>query len=344
MDNKNLKKDTLGKAILKTVIMLILLSTIGFVVSYVLIFAFERLFQVNNSYTDFSLVYKDGTDVKAYSSASMKIIIQTMVYMITVFVLFLVSLNVYFKRHVLSKKDSIIYSIFMILLLYVSSFLLINMGIRNVNDIIDNFNKIILTYNANSFEKYINKLANLKILVTVIYSLGATLTCLFSLIVIKNSLNEAESKPEGEVRKVVVKKIVKPVSAVSEKKEEPEKPEEPEKQPVVGKKEEPVAEASTKEEKVAEVPKEEVVEKTKEEAVTQEVKQEVKQEEKKETTSVDVAAELDEEEKRIVSEINNMISDLDASKKEPEKTEKVEKKVSFVGQNTKKKNNNNKKK
>ena len=134
VDNKNTKQDSLGKACLKTVIILVLLSTIGFVISYFLMFAFEKLFKVDNNYTVFELMYKEGASVKYFSSAKIKIILQTMIYMISVFIMFLVSLNIYFKKHVLSKKDSLLYSLFVFILLYSSSFILIRIGIKTIND------------------------------------------------------------------------------------------------------------------------------------------------------------------------------------------------------------------
>ena len=49
VDNKDRKQDTLLKACLKTVVILVLLSTIGFVVSYMLRFGFEKIFKVTKN-------------------------------------------------------------------------------------------------------------------------------------------------------------------------------------------------------------------------------------------------------------------------------------------------------
>ena len=97
-------------------------------------------------------MYKDGASVKYFSSAKIKIIIQSMIYMISVFIMFLVSLNIYFKSHILTKKDSILYSLFIFVILYVSSFILIKIGINVIDDVINNFNNVVLTYNTNTFE------------------------------------------------------------------------------------------------------------------------------------------------------------------------------------------------
>jgi len=245
---KEYKKDTFGKACLKSLLMLVLLSSIGFVVSYVLIYTFERLFQVNNNYMAFDLVYKDDNTTKYFSSANMKVLIQTMVYVFTVFILFLSALIIYFRNHILSKRDSILYSLFIIVLLYASSFILIRIGIKNIDDVITNFNEIVLTYSGADFDKYLKKLSNLRILITIIYGIGSTLTCLFSLLIIRNGVDEikeqellkekeledAKKTEQEELPEEVVEEPVQekqPEEVKEEIKEEPVKEEVPNEEP-----------------------------------------------------------------------------------------------------------------
>ncbi len=320
VDIKDRKQDSLLKACLKTIVILVLLSTIGFVVSYVLMFAFERLFKVDDNYTVFELMYKEGASIKYFSSAKIKIVIQTMIYMICVFVMFLVTLNIYFKKHVLSKKASIFYSLFIFILLYSSSFILIRIGIKAINDVIESFNNVVLTYNTNTFENYLKKLSNLRMLVTIIYSFGATITCLFSLIIIRSGVDEVkeldksneEKKSSEAVKKVVVKKIELPKEEKEEKEED-------------------------KKEEVKDIPKEEDI--PKKEDIPEEIKiikkDDISEEKEDKKSNINIADELDEEEKRIVSELNGMLDKISINKEE--KKDKEETKVSFVGQSKKKK-------
>ena len=340
VDNKDRKQDTLLKACLKTVVILVLLSTIGFVVSYMLMFGFEKIFKVNDNYTVFELMYKEGASVKYFSSAKIKIVIQTMIYMICVFIMFLVTLNIYFKRHILTKKDSIFYSLFVFLLLYSSSFILIRIGIKTINDVIESFNNVVLTYNTNTFENYLKKLSNLRMLVTIIYSFGATLTCLFSLIIIRSGVDEVkeldkaneEKKKSEDVKKVVVKKVELPKEVkVEEKKEETKENVKEET------KEEAKKEVKEVTEEVKEIPKEEDL--PKKEDIPEEIKiikkDNVSEEKEDSKANINIASELDEEEKRIVSELNGMLDKITINKEE--KKAKEETKVSFVGQSKKKK-------
>ena len=312
--NKN-KQDTLVKACLKTILILILLSTIGFVVSYVLIYAFERLLKVNDNYTVFELMYKDGASVKYFSSAKIKILIQTMVYMINVFVMFLISLNIYFKRNILSKKDSILYSLFLFIILYASSFVLIKIGINTINNVIESFNNVILTYNTNTFEEYLNKLSNLRMLVTIIYSFGATVTCLFSLIIIRSGVDEVEELDKANKEKKIEEK--KGNNKKEEKKEESKEKD---------------TDKDKEDKEVKDIPKEEDI--PKKEDIPEEVKIIKKEEVSNNKDSDNIEKKLDAEEKRIVSELNVMLNKINLDK---DKKDKEETKVSFVGQSKKKK-------